>query len=104
MHKSFVCAQIKCQISLWPIDRSLSIATTPGESRAGRNDNEGVYCIPQNLDITGTSPSDYLELLPGYTLEESYPSRDARDVMVIVVGNEHGDTSSNPGRDWLHFT
>ena len=23
-------------------------------------------------------------------------------VMVIVVG--HGDTSSNPGRDWLHFT
>ena len=27
----------------------------------------------------------------------------ARGVMVIVVGNEHGDTSSNPGRDWLHF-
>ena len=25
-------------------------------------------------------------------------------VFVIVVGNEHGDTSSNPGRDWLHFT
>ena len=25
-------------------------------------------------------------------------------IMVIVVGNEHGDTSSNPGRDWLHFT
>ena len=28
----------------------------------------------------------------------------ARGVMVIVVGNERGDTSSNPGRDWLHFT
>ena len=27
-----------------------------------------------------------------------------RVVMVIVVGNGHGDTSSNPGRDWLHFT
>ena len=25
-------------------------------------------------------------------------------VMVIVVGNGHGDTSSNPERDWLHFT
>ena len=25
-------------------------------------------------------------------------------VVIIVVGNEHGDTSSNPGRDWLHFT
>ena len=28
----------------------------------------------------------------------------ARGVMVIVIGNGHGDTSSNPGRDWLHFT
>ena len=27
-----------------------------------------------------------------------------RGVMVIVVGNGHGYTSSNPGRDWLHFT
>ena len=27
-----------------------------------------------------------------------------RGVMVIVVGNGHGDTSSNPGRDRLHFT
>ena len=24
-----------------------------------------------------------------------------RGVVVIVVGNGHGDTSSNPGRDWL---
>ena len=28
----------------------------------------------------------------------------ARGVMVIVAGNGHGDGSSNPGRDWLHFT
>ena len=28
----------------------------------------------------------------------------AHGVMVIIVGNGHGDTSSNPGRDWLHFT
>ena len=27
-----------------------------------------------------------------------------RGVMVIVVGNGHSDTSSNPGRDRLHFT
>ena len=25
-------------------------------------------------------------------------------VMVIIVGNGHGDMSSNPGQDWLHFT
>ena len=28
----------------------------------------------------------------------------ARGVMVIVVGIGHDDTSSNPGREWLHFT
>ena len=28
----------------------------------------------------------------------------ARGVMVIVAGYGHGDTSSNPGQDWLHFT
>ena len=28
----------------------------------------------------------------------------AHGVMVTVAGNGHGDTSSNPGRDWLHFT
>ena len=32
-----------------------------------------------------------------------YYQEGARGVMVIVVGNEHGDMSSNPGRDWLHF-
>ena len=25
-------------------------------------------------------------------------------VMVFVVGNGFGDTSSNPGRSWLHLT
>ena len=34
----------------------------------------------------------------------AYNFRGARGVIVIVVGNEHSDTSSNPGRDWLHFT
>ena len=28
----------------------------------------------------------------------------ARDVIIIIVGNEQGDTSSNPGRNSLHFT
>ena len=26
----------------------------------------------------------------------------ARGVMVSVIGNGHGDTSSNPRQDWLH--
>ena len=28
----------------------------------------------------------------------------ARGVMVIVAGCGHDDTSSNPGRAWLHFS
>ena len=28
----------------------------------------------------------------------------ARGVMVIVTGYGHGDTSSIPEQDWLHFT
>ena len=28
----------------------------------------------------------------------------ARGVMVSIIGNGHDDASSNPGRDWLHFT
>ena len=30
--------------------------------------------------------------------------REIRGVMDIVAGIGHGDTSSNPGRNWLHFT
>ena len=31
-------------------------------------------------------------------------NKGACGVMIIVIGNGHGDTSSNPGRDRLHFT
>ena len=54
------------------MDRTLSGATTPGQSGPGSDDNKGVLCIPQSSSITGTSPSDYLvsylgHLLEGYT-------------------------------------
>ena len=29
-------------------------------------------------------------------------NKETRGVMVIVVGIGQGDTSSNPGQDWLH--
>ena len=46
--------------SIWPIDRTLSGATTPGHSRPGINGNEGVLHIPQSSSIIGTLPSDCL--------------------------------------------
>ena len=53
--------------SIWPIDRTLSGATTPGQSGPGSYGNEGVVCIrpklqhPWNLTIS-------LVLYPGHSL------------------------------------
>ena len=33
--------------SIWPIDKTLSNATTPEQSGSGSDGNEGVLCIPQ---------------------------------------------------------
>ena len=46
--------------SIWPIDRTLSGATTLDHSGPGSNDNEWVLCIPQRSSITGASLSDCL--------------------------------------------
>ena len=58
--------------SIWPIDTTLSGATTPGQSGPGINSNEGVLSIPQSSNITGASLSDCLVSYPGHLLEESY--------------------------------
>ena len=46
--------------SIWPIGRTLSGATIPGQSGPGSDGNEEVLRIPQSPSITGTSPSDCL--------------------------------------------
>ena len=46
--------------SIWPIDKTLSGATTPGQSEPGSNGNEGVLHIPQSSSITGALLSDCL--------------------------------------------
>ena len=38
-------------------------------------------------------------LLNSFIIYHTILDRGARGVVVIAVGNEHGDTSSNPGRD-----
>ena len=37
-------------------------------------------------------------------VQEEIPSEGARGVVVIIVGNGHGDTSSNLRQDWLSLT
>ena len=68
-------------ISIWPIDRGLSGATTPGQSGPGSNGNEGVLCIPQNSSITGTSPSDCLvSYIQNTSFGVSYPSAEKQSM------------------------
>ena len=66
--------------SIWPIDRTLSAATTPTKSGPGSNGNEGVLHIPQSFRV-GTPLSDGLMSYLGLSFGESYPSvPDAVDV------------------------
>ena len=53
-----------------------------------------------NLSLAAT-PHKAPTIRPPASHHENYTTTIyyARGVMVIVVGNEHGDTSSNPGRD-----
>ena len=42
--------------SIWPIDKTLSGATTPSQCGPGSNDNEGLICIPQNSVLLALHP------------------------------------------------
>ena len=66
--------------SIWPIDGTLSGATTPGQSGAGSDGTEEVLCISQSSCITGASPSDCLVSNPGYSLGVSYPSAEMQSI------------------------
>ena len=54
--------------SIWSIDRALSGATSPGQSRPWSDSNKAVLCIPQSSSITGTLQSDCLVSYPGQSL------------------------------------
>ena len=45
---------------MWPIDRTLSGATTLGLSESGSDANEGINRIPQSSSIIEASPWDCL--------------------------------------------
>ena len=59
--------------SIWPIDRTLSSATTLSQSGPGSDGNEGKLHIPQSSSITGTSPSDCLVSYPRQSSGEVLP-------------------------------
>ena len=46
--------------SVGPMDRTLSGATYPGQREPGRDDDVGIFHIPQGPSVPGVSPSDCL--------------------------------------------
>ena len=54
--------------SIWPLDRTLSGASTPDDRGPGSDGNEWVLRIPQSSSITGASPLDCLVSYPGRSL------------------------------------
>ena len=55
--------------SIWPIDKTLSGATTPSQSGPGSDGDEGVLLILQSSCITEASLSNCLVSYPGHLLE-----------------------------------
>ena len=62
---------------IWPIDRTLSSATTQGQSQLGSKNNEGVLHISQSSRITVASPSVCLVSYPGKLIRGLLLCRDA---------------------------
>ena len=54
--------------SIWLMDRTISGATTLGQSGAESDGNEKVHGIPQSSSIMGVSPSDSSMSNPGHSL------------------------------------
>ena len=84
--------------SIWPLDRTISGATTPGHSGPGSDGNEGVVRILQNSGITGTSPSDCFVSYPGHLLGEYHSSAEMQSVYSVApnrLGQDQIDLFEN---------
>ena len=75
--------------SIWPIDRTLSGATSPDQSGPGSNGNERVLHIPQSSSITEASPSYCLVSYPEHSLAVgvSYLSTEMQSVYSLTPAN-----------------
>ena len=78
--------------SIWPLDRTLSGATTQGQSGPGSNGNKVVLSIAQS--IAEAAPLDCLVSYLGHSLEESYPS--------AVYSAAPADWAKNKGGDYWY--
>ena len=100
---------IRTQFSfIWPIDRTLSGATTPSQSGPGSNGIEEILRIPRRTSFTGTSGSNCLVSLSEHALWRGVlplcrsavgvfcsPSWLGWDVLVSYLGLSLGESYSS---------
>ena len=77
MSKTFLFQTIQFNLStqfssICPINWTLSVATTLGQSGPWSNGNEEVLSIPQSSSIIGTSSSDGLVSYLGHSMEDGF--------------------------------
>ena len=95
--------------SLQPIDRTLSGATSPGQSGPGSDGNEGVLSILQSFNITETLSSDCFVSYPGQSLEAgSYTFAKKQLVYSIASANKARNSKllncvQKKKKLWLHM-
>ena len=73
--------------SIWPVDRTISGATTLGLNGSGSYSVERVLRIPPNSSITGASPSKCFVLYPGHSFRGSYASAEIQSVYSTAPDN-----------------
>ena len=76
--------------SIWPIDRTIPGAATPGQSGLGSDGKEGVLRILQNSSITGALPSNCLMSYPGYLESDSFAEMQLASLRNIVMTKYEG--------------
>ena len=104
MHKTVLFQIVQFSISIlfnsiYPINRTLSGATIPGQSGPGSDDNEGVPRIPQTSKITGTAPSDRLMSHP----EQKYCVKQVQTAYWTLAIHSHRDKSSETPASYLIY-
>ena len=65
--------------SIWPIDKTLSVFTSPRPNESGSDGNKAVVCITQCSSINGSWPSGCLESYAEHWMVESSPLQDKRN-------------------------